>query len=67
LRTWRIAFAFSKIAVTFTLVVGPAVLVGFVDIVLLRLNDWDYIERARVSESKLHRFSNSDFYDDDRI
>jgi hypothetical protein len=51
--------------VTFTLVVGPAVFVGFVDIVLFRLNDWDYIERARVSESKLQHFSNSNSdYDD---
>lgn len=42
--TWRMAFAFSKIAVTLTWVAGPGVLVvGFDVTVRLRLNDWRYI------------------------
>jgi len=37
---WRIAFAFSNIAVTLTLATGPGVAVGFSDTVRLRLNDF---------------------------
>lgn len=39
LQTWRMAFAFSKIAVTLTLAVGPDLTVGFSVAVGLRLND----------------------------
>lgn len=34
------ALAFSKIAVTLTLVAGTGVMVGFAGTVRLRLNDW---------------------------
>jgi alpha-mannosidase len=39
LNTWRIAFAFSKIALTLLLAVGPEKRVGFAVAVRLRVND----------------------------
>ena len=49
LGTWRIAFAFSKIALTLKLAVGPEAVVDLAVTVGLRLNDWNKIKRALIS------------------
>lgn len=49
------ALAFSKIAVTLTLVAGTGVMIGFAGTVRLRLNDWKDIttNKQRVSDGLL--------------
>lgn len=49
--TWRMAFAFSRMAVTETLVAGAGVMVGLRVTVCLRLNDWDDIMKVNAHVS----------------